>query len=178
MSPSMQPLFIIKYVALHVSAFNNHLQVRAIYRPITFLHAMIMLHVWGFLGNVTWALSRNNAVVQCYVSLAKQQFKRRAYPQHCYARDNRHGDVSMFTGLLSSDFYWYSQSCLEIAECRRACVFGYGLLLVGRLSSYREIAREAREFIPWTVKTVDRRGKCRLVMDYTPRCCCGVQVDR
>jgi hypothetical protein len=24
--------------------------------------------------------------------------------------------------------------------------------------SYREIVREAREFIPWTVKTVDRRG--------------------
>jgi hypothetical protein len=37
-------------------------------------------------------------------------------------------------------------------------VFGYGLLLVGRLSSYREIAREAREFIPWTVKTVDHQG--------------------
>jgi hypothetical protein len=29
---------------------------------------------------------------------------------------------------------------------------------VGRLSSYREIARGAREFIPWTVKTFDRRG--------------------
>jgi hypothetical protein len=37
-------------------------------------------------------------------------------------------------------------------------VFGYGLLLVGRLSLYREIAREARELIPWTVNTVDRRG--------------------
>jgi hypothetical protein len=34
-------------------------------------------------------------------------------------------------------------------------VFGYGLLLVGGLSSYREIVREAREFTPWTVKTVD-----------------------
>jgi hypothetical protein len=42
-------------------------------------------------------------------------------------------------------------------ECRRG-VFGYGLLLVGRLSSYREIVRGAREFIPWTVKTFDRRG--------------------
>jgi hypothetical protein len=29
---------------------------------------------------------------------------------------------------------------------------------VGRLSSYREIERGAREFIPWTVKTFDRRG--------------------
>jgi hypothetical protein len=29
---------------------------------------------------------------------------------------------------------------------------------VGRLSSYREIAREARESIRWTLKTFDRRG--------------------
>jgi hypothetical protein len=37
-------------------------------------------------------------------------------------------------------------------------VFGCGLLLVGRLSSYREIVREARELIPWTMKTFDHRG--------------------
>jgi hypothetical protein len=37
----------------------------------------ILLHVWGFLGNIMWALSHNNAVVHCYVSLAMQQFKRR-----------------------------------------------------------------------------------------------------
>jgi hypothetical protein len=43
-------------------------------------------------------------------------------------------------------------------ESRRACVFGYELLLVGRLSSYREIVRGASEFVPWTVKSVDRRG--------------------
>jgi hypothetical protein len=29
---------------------------------------------------------------------------------------------------------------------------------IGRLSSYREIARGAREFIRWAVKTFDRRG--------------------
>jgi hypothetical protein len=45
----------------------------------------------------------------------------------------------------------------NLLECRRG-VFGYGLLLVGRLSSCREIARGTREFIPWTVKTFDRRG--------------------
>jgi hypothetical protein len=71
---------------------------------------LVLLRVWGFLGDVTWTLSRNNAVVHRYVSLATQQFKRRVYPQHCYARDNRHGDVSMVTGLLSSDFYGFSQS--------------------------------------------------------------------
>jgi hypothetical protein len=48
--------------------------------------------------------------------------------------------------------------CVGIRSSADVCVFGYGLLLVGRLSSYQEIARGAREFIPWTVKTFDRRG--------------------
>jgi hypothetical protein len=47
---------------------------------------------------------------------------------------------------------------LEFTRVQK-CVFGYGLLLVGRLSSYREIARGAHESIPWTVKTFDRWGK-------------------
>jgi hypothetical protein len=64
----------------------------------------------------------------------------------------------MVTGLLSSDSTDIVSPCLEIAACRRACVFGYGLLLVGRLNLYREIVREAHDFILWTVKTVDRRG--------------------
>jgi hypothetical protein len=46
--------------------------------------------------------------------------------------------------------------CWNSLECSR--VFGYGLLLVGRLSSYLEIVRGAREFIPWTMKTFDHRG--------------------
>jgi uncharacterized membrane protein len=65
----------------------------------------------------------------------------------------------MATGLLSSNFYGYIQCVLVgIRSSADVCVFGYGLLLVGRLSSYREIARETLEFIPWTVKTFDRRG--------------------
>jgi hypothetical protein len=80
--------------------------------------------VWGFLGNITWALSHNNAVVHCYVSLATQQFKRRAYLQHCYARDNRHGDVSIVTSLLSMDFYWYSQSLFG-NRLVQMCVWGW-----------------------------------------------------
>jgi hypothetical protein len=47
-----------------------------------------------------WALSRNNAAVHCYVFLATQQFRRRAYQQHCYARNNRPRDVSMVFGIL------------------------------------------------------------------------------
>jgi hypothetical protein len=87
------------------------------------MHETILLHVWGFLGDVTWALSHNNAVVHCYVSLATQQFLRMGYPQHCYERDNRHGNVSIVTGLLSTDFCWFVVSpCLEIAECRRVCL--------------------------------------------------------
>jgi hypothetical protein len=81
---------------------------------ITFFN--ILLHVWGFLGNVAWALSRNNAVVHCYIFLATQQFKRKAYQQNCCARDNSHEDVSMVTGWSSMDFYWYRHSGFEIAR--------------------------------------------------------------
>jgi hypothetical protein len=38
------------------------------------------------------------------------------------------------------------------------CVFDYGLLSVGSLEFVSLIARETREFIPWTVNRVDRRG--------------------
>jgi hypothetical protein len=43
-----------------------------------------------------------------------------------------------------------------------------------------ETVREARESIRWTVKTFDCRELVngRLVMDYAPRCRCGVQADR
>jgi hypothetical protein len=74
--------------------------------------------VWGFLGNVTWVLSRNNAVVHCYVSLETQQFKLRACQQHCCARETFlwSRDCCLRTSI---DFV----SRLEIAECRRACVW-------------------------------------------------------
>jgi hypothetical protein len=66
---------------------------------------------------------------------------------------------------------------LEFTQVQ-TCVFGYGLLLVGRPSSYREIARGAREFIPWRGRHSIVGVNGRLMMDYTPRCRCGVQVDR
>jgi hypothetical protein len=83
------------------------------------MNIIILFHVWGFLDNVTWALSRGGAVVHCCASLATQQFKRKAYQQHCCARDNSHGDVSMVTGLLSMDFYWYDQCVWKSLESRR-----------------------------------------------------------
>jgi hypothetical protein len=93
-----------------------------------------MLHMWCFLGRVAWELSRGGAVVHCCVSLATQQFKRKAYQQHCCARDNSHGDFSMVTGSLST---WTSTDIvsrvLKSRESRRACVFSYGLLLVWRV---------------------------------------------
>jgi hypothetical protein len=42
--------------------------------------------------------------VRSGISLATQQFKRRAYTQYCYARENRLEYVSIVTGLLSTDF--------------------------------------------------------------------------
>jgi hypothetical protein len=54
----------------------------------------------------------------------------------------------MVTGLFflrtSTDI---TSVVLKSFEYRRACVSGYGHFLVGRLSSYREIVRGAREFI-------------------------------
>jgi hypothetical protein len=115
-------------------------------------HINILLHVWGFLGDVTWALSRNSSVVHCYVSLATQQFKRRAYQQHCYARNNRHRRFYVLrnsTDIVSR--VWKSPSA-DVLVCLATDSFWL------EDSSYPEIAREAREFIRWTVKTVDRRG--------------------
>jgi hypothetical protein len=112
------------------------------------------------------ALSRNNGIVQhCCASLATQQFwkalaslaDKNVNKQHCYARNNRQAFLWLWDGCLRpltdiGSVFW------ESLEYRRACVSGYGLPLVGRLSSYWEIARGARELIPWTVKTFDRRG--------------------
>jgi hypothetical protein len=85
----------------------------------------------------------------------------------------------MDTGLVvfgtSTDRY--SSVVLRSFEYRR--VFGYRLLLVGRLSSYREIERST---CVYTVDGEDIRSSGlvngRLVTDYTPRCRCGVQVNR
>jgi hypothetical protein len=43
----------------------------------------------------------------------------------------------MVTGRMSVNFYGYNSRVWKLLECIR--VFGYGLLLLGRLSSYREI---------------------------------------
>jgi hypothetical protein len=50
-------------------------------------------------------------VVHCCVSLATHQFKRKAYQQHCCARDNSHEYVSMVTGLLST---WTSTDIVSV----------------------------------------------------------------
>jgi hypothetical protein len=49
---------------------------------------------------------------------------------------------------------WFeNRSSTDVLVCRAMDSF-----LVGRLSSYQETVRGAREFIRWTVKTFDRRG--------------------
>jgi hypothetical protein len=64
-------------------------------------------------------------------------------------------------------------------EYRRACVFGYGLLLVGRQFVSGNCERSPRVY---TVDDEDIRSSGlvngRLMMDYAPRFRCGVQVDR
>jgi hypothetical protein len=48
-----------------------------------------------------------------------------------------HATIDTETLLWYSEFYWHDQ-CLFGNRLVQTCVFGYGLLLVGRLSSYRE----------------------------------------
>jgi hypothetical protein len=125
---------------------------------------LILLHVRFPWQPDVGALTRNNWIVQhCCVSLATQQCwtalaslpDNNVNKQHCYARNNRQAFLWL-RNLLSSNFYWYNQ-CVGIRSSTDVCIwlrtpFGW------RLSSYREIVREAREFIPWTMKTFDRRG--------------------
>jgi hypothetical protein len=112
------------------------------------------------------ALSCNNGIVQhCWVSLDMQQYwtalaslaDNNVNKQHCYARNKRQVFPRSQDCCIrnSTDM---NSVCVGIRSSADMCVFGYALLLVGRLSLYREIAREAREFIPWMVNTFDLRG--------------------
>jgi hypothetical protein len=65
--------------------------------------------------------------------------------------------VTMVTGWMSVNFYGYNSRVWRSVGCRRVYL-AMDSFEVGRLSSYWETARGAREFIPWTVKTFDRRG--------------------
>jgi hypothetical protein len=104
--------------------------------------------------------------VRSWISLATQQFKRRAYAQHCYVRDNRGGHVSMVTGLLSTDFYWFVVSpCLEIAECRCVCLATDCCWLedwvsIGKLRE-KHVCVEASWLQEWEFVPEERRGWAR-----------------
>jgi hypothetical protein len=98
---------------------------------------LVLLHVWGSLGSVTLALLQQCTSTTLLRSLATQQYwtalaslaDNNVNKQHCYARNNRQA------------FLWLRDCCLRTStdinsvvlksrESRRACVFGYGLLLV------------------------------------------------
>jgi hypothetical protein len=70
---------------------------------------------------------------------------------------------------------WYFGILLKSSVVTERVEVGrYSELYGGRTS--HEVVRGAREFISRTMKTFDYR--VRLMMDYTPNCRCGVQVDR
>jgi hypothetical protein len=58
---------------------------------------------------------------------------------------------------MSVNFYGYNSRVWRSVGCGRVYLAADSFE-VGRLSSYRKLARGAREFIPWTVKTFDHRG--------------------
>jgi hypothetical protein len=82
---------------------------------------IIVLHVWGFLGNVTWALSRNNAwyIVRCNATIQTEGL--------LAALLRTWQDTEMFLWsryrCLQTSIDFVVSSCLEIAECRRVCVW-------------------------------------------------------
>jgi hypothetical protein len=117
------------------------------------------------MGSVTLALLKQCTSTTLLRSLDTQQYwtalaslsDNNVNKQHCYASNNRQAFPRSQDCCLRTSTDIFSV-CFRMRSSADVCVFGYGLLLVGRLSSYREIARGAREFIPWTMKTVDRRG--------------------
>jgi hypothetical protein len=145
---------------------NSHLHI----------HDMkILLHVWGSLGSATLALYNNALAQHCCVSLVTQQ---------CWTVLDSLSSNNVISSIVTlatirhmflwySEFYWHPV-CVGICSSEdvfwnrvsRVCVgihssadvyLATDSLLVGRLSSYREIVRGAREFIWWTVKTFDHR---------------------
>jgi hypothetical protein len=131
---------------------------------------VVLLHVRGSLGSITLAL------LQQWDSTTLLRFLRYAIlgglsfivvqqcnQQHCYTSNNTHREL-----LWYSEFYWHPSVCWNPLEWRRGsrvvrvqtclCVglwipFGWKTEFVSG-----NWVREAREFIPWMVKTVDRRG--------------------
>jgi hypothetical protein len=98
----------------------------------------IKVHVWGSLGSALLQQCTNTTLLRflSYATMLNDLrfiVAQQCNQQHCYARNN---DTSFYGIRTSTDI---KSVCWNSLECRR--VFGYGLLLVGRLSSYREIAR-------------------------------------
>jgi hypothetical protein len=141
----------------------------------------VLLHVWGSLGSITLALLqqwdsttllrflRYATILGGLSFIVIQQFNQ----QHCYASDNRHRDVTMVFGILLT-----SECVLEFTRVQ-TCIwlrtpFGWKIKFVSGTCE--------RSTWVYTVDGEDIRSSVlvngRLMMDYTPRCHCGVQVDR
>jgi hypothetical protein len=145
-----------------------------------------MLHVWGSLGSVTLALLQQCTSTTLLCSLDMQQYwtalaslaDNNVNKKDCYARNNRQAfpqsqDCCLRTSTDIGSVVWNS------LECRCVCIwlrtpFGWKTKFVS--------GNCERSTWVYTVDGEDIRSSGlvngRLMMDYTPRCRCGVQVDR
>jgi hypothetical protein len=146
-----------------------------------------MLHVRGSLGSITLALLQQwDSILSRFLSYATLAplADNNVNKQNCYARNKRHRDVTMVFELRRIE-----QSVLESTRGKSGvkivrvqtclCVglwtpFGWKIKFV--------TGKCERRTRVYTVDGEDIRSSgmvnSRLMMDYTPRCCCGVQVDR
>jgi hypothetical protein len=83
----------------------------------------------------------------------------------------------MVMGWIFVNFYRYGtwnelvSVVLKLREPRRACVFVYGLLMKSSLVLDLGASGLLGSRLSGLVN-------CRLMTEYTPKCCCGVQADR
>jgi hypothetical protein len=77
--------------------------------------------------------------------------------QQCCARNNGRALLWIWRGDIKGTWNEFVSRVWRQVGCGRVYLAAASFE-VGRLSSYREIARGAREFIRWTVKTFDRRS--------------------
>jgi hypothetical protein len=158
----------------------------------------LLLHVWGSLGSATLTLLQQCTSTTLFRFLSYETMLdglrfivvQQCNQQYCYARNNKTHVSMVFRILLTSSVCWNllewrrvlksreSSVCWNSLECRR--VFGYGLPFGWKI----KVVSGNCERSTWvyTVDGEDIRSSGmvngRLMMDYTPRCRCGVQVDR
>jgi hypothetical protein len=145
--------------------------------------------VWGSLGSITLALLQQWGSKHCCVSLATQQLRRRAYQKPAWLRTQQWTGVSMVmrfvvfgvglictavcVGIRSSEDVFWNRVSRVVLVCRAMDFFWLeDWVRIGKLWE-----KHVSLYHGWWRQSIVGAND-RLMMDYTPKCRCGVQVDR